>query len=157
MKLKSITLFLLAAALLSSCSKTEPSAADNTPGRPAVQSIKDLEKLESTTLYTGRATIKSIDKIENDIEQPLAAPEMDYVIRFEEPVKFAQALPESEDPTEQPISSVYTSVPDTHIYKQINGQQSEWIGPESLKAGDEIELTYFYPLTPVFWRWKLKC
>ncbi|MGR6763014.1 hypothetical protein ACU1JV_14335 [Paenibacillus sp. T2-29] len=145
-------LVLLVSALLSACSKTESASPVKQPHTNEVvaQSIFDLERLESTTVYMGRAKIKSIEKMDKEIEQPLAAPSMDYLIRFEQPVQFAQELPQSEDPTEKPIQSVYISVPDTHIYKQMDGQRRQLIRPAELQVGQSIEVSYVYPVTPVF-------
>ncbi|MDP1510598.1 hypothetical protein L8C07_08655 [Paenibacillus sp. CMAA1739] len=145
-------LVLLVAALLSACSKTEPAPPIKQlrENEAVVQSIFDLERLESITVYTGRAKIKSIEKMEKEIEQPLAAPSMNYLLQFEQPVQFAQQLPQSDDPTEKPIQSVYISVPDTHIYKQMDGQRKQLIRPVELQAGQSIEISYVYPATPVF-------
>ncbi len=145
-------LVLLVAALLSACSKTEPAPPIKQlrENEAVVQSIFDLERLESTTVYTGRAKINSIEKMEKEIEQPLAAPSMNYLLQFEQPVQFAQQLPQSDDPTEKPIQSVYISVLDTHIYKQMDGQRKQLIRPVELQAGQSIEFSYVYPATPVF-------
>ncbi|KAE8561862.1 MULTISPECIES: hypothetical protein [Paenibacillus] len=152
MKKRVSVLVLLMATSLSACAKTESAPPVKQPHKNevVVQSIFDLERLESTMVYTGRAKIKSIEKMDKEIEQPLAAPSMNYLIRFEQPVQFAQELPQSDDPTEKPIQSVYISVPDTHIYKQMDGQRRQLIRPAKLQAGQSIEISYVYPATPVF-------
>ncbi|MFK4302106.1 hypothetical protein ABH892_002210 [Paenibacillus sp. RC254] len=149
-RVSALALILLAAALLSACSKTESVTLVNESNESVAQSIFDLDRLESTTVYTGRAKIESIEKIEKEVEQPLAAPTMDYLIRFEQPVQFAKGLPKSDDPTEKPIQSVYISVPDTHIYKQMDDQRRQLINPAELQVGEPIEVSYVYPVTPVF-------
>ncbi|MFK4343216.1 MULTISPECIES: hypothetical protein [unclassified Paenibacillus] len=149
-RVSALALTLLAAALLPACSKTESAALVNESNEAVAQSIFDLDRLESTTVYTGCAKIESIEKIEKDLEQPLAAPTMDYLIRFEQPVQFAKGLPKSDDPTEKPIQSVYISVPDTHIYKQMDDQRRQLINPAELQVGEPIEVSYVYPVTPVF-------
>ncbi|KAF6621489.1 hypothetical protein J2W97_003708 [Paenibacillus jamilae] len=141
---------LLAAALLPACSTKESATPVNKSNGAVVRSIFDLDHLESTTVYTGRAKIESIERIKKEVEQPLAAPTMDYLIRFERPVQFARELPQSDDPAEKPIQSVYISVPDTHIYKQMDGQQRQLIRPAELQVGQPIEVSYVYPATPVF-------
>ncbi|MGY5484433.1 hypothetical protein [Paenibacillus sp. ALE2] len=141
---------LLAAALLPACSTKESATPVNKSNGAVVRSIFDLDHLESTTVYTGRAKIESIERIKKEVEQPLAAPTMDYLIRFERPVQFTRELPQSDDPAEKPIQSVYISVPDTHIYKQMDGQQRQLIRPAELQVGQPIEVSYVYPATPVF-------
>lgn len=141
---------LLAAALLPACSTKESATPVNKSNGAVVRSIFDLDHLESTTVYTGRAKIESIERIKKEVEQPLAAPTMDYLIRFERPVQFTRELPQSDDPAEKPIQSVYIFVPDTHIYKQMDGQQRQLIRPAELQVGQPIEVSYVYPATPVF-------
>ncbi|WP_342416035.1 hypothetical protein NST83_24765 [Paenibacillus sp. FSL R10-2782] len=149
-RVSALALILLAAALLPACSKTESARLVNESNEAVAQSIFDLDRLESTTVYTGRAKIKSIEKIEKEVEQPLAAPTMDYLIRFEQPVQFAKGLPKSDDSTEKPIQSVYISIPDTHIYKRMDDQRRQLINPAELQVGEPIEVSYVYPVTPVF-------
>ncbi|POR29203.1 hypothetical protein [Paenibacillus polymyxa] len=149
-RVSALVLVLLAAALLPACSTTESATPVNESNGAVAQSIFDLVRLESTTVYTGRAKIESIERIEKEVEQPLAAPTMDYLVRFEQPVQFAKELPQSDDPTEKPIQSVYISVPDTHIYMQMDGQRRQLINPAELQVGQPIEVSYVYPVTPVF-------
>ncbi|WCM61299.1 hypothetical protein [Paenibacillus polymyxa] len=149
-RVSALVLVLLAAALLPACSTTESTTLVNKSNGAVVRSIFDLDRLESTTVYRGRAKIESIERIEKEVEQPLAAPTMNYLIRFEQPVQFDKELPQSDDPTKKPIQAVYISVPDTHIYKQMDGQRRQMINPVQLQAGQPIEVSYLYPVTPVF-------
>ncbi|KJD45297.1 hypothetical protein [Paenibacillus terrae] len=149
-RVSALVLVLLVAALLPACSTTESATPVNKSNGAVVRSIFDLDRLESTTVYTGRAKIESIERIEKEVEQPLAAPTMNYLIRFEQPVQFAKGLPQSDDPTEKPIQAVYISVPDTHIYKQMDDQRRQLINPAELQVGEPIEVSYVYPVTPVF-------
>ncbi|GEM_PF-6668125 len=137
---------LTAIVLLAACSIQEPKAADH---GEAIRSVYDLKQLESTTLYTGTAAVKQIEPVNDEANQPLASPKMSYILRFEAPVQFASALAESEDPVAKPIESVYISA-DTHVYQAIDAQTKKLIRAEDLQAGQKIELSYFYPLTPVF-------
>ncbi|WP_238807981.1 hypothetical protein [Paenibacillus sp. EKM212P] len=114
-RVSALVLVLFAAALLPACSTTESATPVNESNGAVAQSIFDLDRLESTTVYTGRAKIESIERIEKEVEQPLAAPTMDYLVRFEQPVQFAKELPQSDDPTEKPIQSVYISA-QIHIF-----------------------------------------
>ena len=146
MKARIFSAVLVIVTLLSACSKEEKI---NVNQSDSVKSVYDFKQLESTTLYTGFAKIKGIEEIKDEADQPLDSPKMTHIIRFENPIEFASARKESEDPTEKPIESVYLSA-DTHLYKSIDLQTKELLRVEDLKIGQEIEVSYFYPVTPVF-------
>lgn len=96
-----------------------------------------LESLESDTFYSHQTKIAKIETInqENPDHSIIGGIKMAYILTFETPG------PER--------ISVYLTENDTHVFRHISDHEKQLISLSDLKVGQEIEVQYCSPHTPI--------
>ncbi|MEF2246486.1 hypothetical protein [Paenibacillus sp. IITD108] len=164
--MKNIVVLLLAVFILltMSCSKNDTTSAgessstienapqnqenatiDYNPAKVLHDSVFDLEFFEDDRIFTWRNAkiidIKIADETFDIDKGVVAGMQMDYVIYFDSP----------DDKVKQ--SALYVNKKDTRVFKIVNDSTEQFkqlITLEDLKVGQEVEIQYFFPVTPLF-------
>ncbi len=123
-----------------------PTVSNSTPEPPKIyyNSAFDipLEKWEGDSVYIHRTQITEIEKVDqDDLEKSIiGGMEMAAILKFEP--RGPAGIRE--------IGNVYLSEIGTHVFRRISDQEKQLATIADLKVGQEIEVQYCYPITPVF-------
>ncbi|GKU79009.1 hypothetical protein [Paenibacillus sp. L3-i20] len=139
-----ILLFAVGLVLLSSCTGGKnkgPNSGENpfTPPKEVTTHVFERDFFEDDRIFTTNKTkITEIVKIdvENLNDSIVGGMKMDYLVYF--------------DPPHENMSVLYVRQNDTRVFKYVDDQQKKLLSLHDLKVGQEVQIQYFYPLTPVF-------
>lgn len=96
--------------------------------------------MEDDRIFIVRTKIAKIEKVDqNDLENSIIGG-----------MKMAYTLYAEDSAPEGDIPGLYLTERDTRVFRSIADNEKQLVTLADLKVGQEVEIQYFYPITPVY-------